>query len=339
MKISVLLATYDAAWCVERALDSVFAQTRPADEVLVADDGSTDDTVARIQHRYGDRVRVLRLPHRGLTPTRRASFEAASGNWLAPLDADDWWEPRKLERQVGFLEQHPEVRWCGTNGIYVAAEGVVRPSWFSDYFETVRELCGDLLPVLVERCFPLVSSMLIEREAYHGCGGYDLAVPYSQDYDLWMKLAAAHPGGMLAEPLIHYWSSPGQLSRRFEARHRDDFDLMSRVARGHYRRAPDLQARGAVRAAAIAFDLAIHALRDGRSDEARRWLARARDRGPFRRRLLAWGGSLAPEPALRRLMASGWLRQAVTRSRAGTPPIRVRERPMEAPAAGSGGTT
>lgn len=321
MRISVLLTTYNASWCVERALDSVFAQTRPADEVLVADDGSTDDTVARIGRRYGDRVRVLRLPHRGLTPSRRASFEAAAGDWLAPLDADDWWEPRKLERQEAFLGANPDVRWCGTDGVYVAAEGVLRTSWLADYFHPVRELKGDLLPPLVERCFPLVSSMLLERGAYEAAGGYDLEIPYSQDYDLWLKLAGAHPGGILAEPLIHYWSSPGQLSRRYEARHRDDVALMRRVAEGRYRRDPALQRRGARRAAAIAFDLGIHCLRDGRAAEARSWLATARAHGPLSRRLLAWGGSLAPEMALRPLMRSGLMKRAVGAARAGSPRI------------------
>ena len=267
MKISVLLTTYDASWCVTRALDSVFAQTRPADEVLVGDDGSTDDTVAKIEQRHGDRVRVLRLPHRGLTPSRRATFEAATGDWLAPLDADDWWEPRKLERQAAFVGAHPEVRWLGTDGVYVAAEGVLRPSWLSDYFTPVRELHGDLLPLLVERCFPLVSSMLIEREAYFASGGYDLTIPYSQDYDLWMKLAGMHPGGVVAEPLIHYWSSPGQLSRRYEARHRDDLELMRRVAAGVYRRDRVLQERGAAARAAIAFDLGLRAVKDARWSE------------------------------------------------------------------------
>jgi len=337
MRISVLLTTYNAAWCVERALDSVFAQTRLADEVLVADDGSTDDTVARIERRYGDQVRVLRLPHRGLTPSRRASFEAASGDWLAPLDADDWWEPGKLAQQERFLLAHPEVRWCGTDGFYVAAEGVLRDSWFADYFQPVRELAGDLLPALVERCFPLVSSMLLERGAYEGCGGYDLDIPYSQDYDLWMKLAAAHPGGMLAEPLIHYWSSPGQLSRRFEARHRDDYALMRRVAEGRYRRDRALQERGATRAAAIAFDLALHELREGRTAAARPWLARARTRGTLQRRLLAWGGSLLPDAALRPLLASAPLKRLVTASRAATVPIRLGEEGRAAAAGGGEG--
>jgi glycosyltransferase involved in cell wall biosynthesis len=266
-------------------------------------------------------VRVLRLPHRGLTPSRRASFDAATGDWLAVLDADDWWQPAKLERQLAFLEAHPEVRWCGTDGVYVSVEGVIRRSWFSDYFHPVRELCGDLLPALVERCFPLVSSMLIDREAYAESGGYDLAIPYSQDYDLWLKLASRHPGGMLAEPLIHYWSSPGQLSRRLEPRYRDDLALMRRVARGEFRRDSRLQLRGEQRAAAVAFDLAIVCLRDGRLDEARALLAEARRHGPLPRRLLAWGGSLAPEAALGPLMRSSLLKRAVGGARAGSRPI------------------
>jgi hypothetical protein len=322
MRVSVLLSAYNAAWCIERSLDGVFAQTRPADEVVVADDGSEDDTVALLERRYGSRVRVLRLPHRGLTPSRRASFEAATGEWLSVLDADDWWEPKKLERQVAFLEAHPEVRWCGTDGDYVSAEGVIRASWLSDYFHPVKELAGDLLPVLVERCFPLVSSMMIERAAYESVGGYDLSIPYSQDYDLWLKLASRYPGGLVAEPLIHYWSSPGQLSRRLEARYRDDLALMRRVACGEFRRDDVLRRRGAQRAAAIAFDLAIVCLREGRLGEARSLLAEARRDGPLKRRLLAWGGSLAPESALGPLMRSSLLKRTVGGARAGSPLIR-----------------
>jgi hypothetical protein len=163
--------------------------------------------------------------------------------------------------------------------------------------------------------------MMIERAAYDAVGGYDLAVPYSQDYDLWLKLAALYPGGMLAEPLIHYWSSPGQLSRRYEARDRDDFALMRRVAGGALRRDPALQRRASERVAALAFDLAIAALRAGRVSETRELLAVARSRGPFRRRALAWGGSLVPAAALGSLMRSTLLKRAVGGARAASGPI------------------
>ena len=294
MKVSVVITAWNAAWCIERALDSLMAQTRPPDEILLGDDGSTDDTVARVEARYGDRVRILRLPHRGLTPSRKAGLEAAMGDWLALMDADDAWMPAKLERQVRFLEQHPEVRWISTDGTFAGAEGVLRESWMADYFHPVTDLCGDLYPHLVERCFPLVSSMMIERKAYDESGGFDPAIPYSQDYDLWLRLASRHPGAVIGEPLILYWSSPGQLSRRIEERHRDDLLLMERVAAGTLRRDPAVQRRGAFRVAELEFGLAMRCLRSGREAEARERFRRAWAFGPPRRRLIAAAASVLP---------------------------------------------
>lgn len=298
MRVSVVITAYNAAWCIERALDSVFAQTRLPDEVLLGDDGSTDDTVARVLARYGDRVRVLRLPHRGLTPSRRAGLEAATGDWLALMDADDAWMPAKLARQAQVLQGHPEVKWISTDGTYVGAEGVLRASWLADYFQPVADRTGDLYPALVERCFPLVSSMLIERAAYEASGGFDAAFRWSQDYDQWLRLAARHPGALIGEPLIMYWSSPGQLSRRIEERYRDDLALMQRVAGGSLRVDPVVQRRGAARAAALEFSLALMCLRSGREAEARARFGRALGHGAWIRRAIALAGRTLPVPAL-----------------------------------------
>jgi len=327
-RVSLLMCTYNAAWCVERALDSVMAQSRPPDQIVVADDGSTDDTVARIEDRYGDRVRLLRLAHTGLTATRRAAIAVADGDWLALLDADDTWLPEKLERQLAFLARHPGVRWISTDGALVSDEGVIRESWLSDYFTPVREMAGDLLPLLVDRCFPLVSSSLIETRAYHEVGGFDPAVVWSQDYDLWLRLAARYPGAVMADRLVTYFSSPGQLSRRIEERYRDDLGLLRRIERGDLGRRPALQRVASERAAALEFDLAIACLRSARTREARVRLRRAAARGPFRRRLLAMCGATLPSAALSRLMRSGWLKEVVqgARHRAGRRAIDPRTR-------------
>lgn len=298
MRVSVVITAWNAAWCIERALDSLMAQTRAPEEILLGDDGSTDDTVARVEARYGNRIRILRLPHQGLTPSRKAGLAAASGEWLALMDADDAWMPAKLERQVAFLERNREVRWISTDGAYVGAEGVLRASWLSDYFHPVRDLHGDLYPALIERCFPLVSSMLIERGAYEESGGFDPAISYSQDYDLWLRLAARHPGAVIGEPLVMYWSSPGQLSRRIEERYRDDLLLMQRVASGALRDDPALKARGATRAAELEFSLALRCLRSGRSAEARARFGRAGSHGSWSRRGLARTLAALPDWAL-----------------------------------------
>jgi len=305
VRVSALLTCWNAAWCIERALDSVFAQTRPADEVLVSDDGSTDDTVARIEARYGDRVRVLRLPHRGLTPSRRAAIEASTGDWFALLDADDVWLPEKLERQIALAGRHPQARWLVSDAAYVTETEVLRASWLSAYFTPVTERAGDLLPLLVERSFALPSGCLIERAAYDAVGGFDVAIPYSQDYDLFLKLAARFHGAVGAEPLLRYYASPGQLSRRMEERYRDDLALMRAVAAGKLRDDPAIRRAGARRAAETAYRLGLLLLRAGRFDEARPLLreAAAGDT-PLSWRLTALAGTALPAAVLRRVMRS-----------------------------------
>ncbi len=321
--LSVVITCYNAAWCIERALDSVFAQTVVPGEVLVSDDGSTDDTVARITERYGDAVRLLPLPHRGLTPSRVAAIEASRGSWFAIMDADDSWLPEKTERQLAFLARHPDVRWLSSDGSYVSADGVIAESWLAGYFDPVRDLVGDLYPYIVQRCFPLVSSSLVNREAYLAVGGMDLDVELSQDYALWLRLAGRFPGAVMQDRLTTYWSSPNQLSRRLEERYRDDLRLMERVARGEYRRDPDAQRIAREKIAAFEFELGRICLRSGRYREGRSHLRRtAALPGPWQRRALSLFGAALPRTALRHLMRSRWIKDRVQRARRRTPVFR-----------------
>lgn len=310
-RISVVLAVYNAAWCVERALDSVFAQTSPVDEVIVCDDGSTDGTPDLVEARYGGRVTVMRYPHRNASATRSDGLRLARGEWLAFLDADDFWEPEKLERQRAFLAAHPDVKWLTSDGRYVSDEGVIRESWMADYFDPVRELIGDLFAPLVMRCFPLMSSMLVERRAYDDVGGMDPTIVYSHDYDLWLRLAARHAGGVQAEKLVRYWWHPNQLSRKVEARYVDDLMLLERVARGALRRDPHAMALARRRAASHHFDLGLWALRAERYDDARAHLRGALDDGPLSRRLLAACALMVPPAVFPVLRRSGWLKRSV----------------------------
>jgi O-antigen/teichoic acid export membrane protein len=310
-RVSVVIAAYNAAWCIENALQSTLAQTRPPHEVIVCDDGSTDGTPDLVERRFGARVRVLRLPHRNASASRSIGIAQATGDWIAFLDADDVWTPDKLEVQFAVLAAHPEVRWISSDGRLVSDHAVIRESWLAEYFSPVRDSVGDLLPALLERCFPLVSSMLVEKRAYDAAGGLDTELCYSYDYDLWIRLACLHSGALTTDRIVDYFAGPGTLSRRLEARHRDDLVIMERLAAGTPPTAPRLRRRAAERASGIQFDLALICLRSGRRAEARERLQRAAEHSPWNRRLVAWGGWLLPEWATARLMKSDWIKGKV----------------------------
>ncbi len=313
--VSVIVPTFDAAWCVERALDSVMAQTAPASEVIVCDDGSSDGTPELVERRYGMRVRVLRLPHRNAAAARVDGLAVAQGDWLALLDADDWWEGDKLEHQLAFAEAHPDLRWLCSDGSFESAEGTLRESWLSDYFAAVTDRDGDLFEPLAHRCFPLTSSMLIRRDAYEAVGGMDPTLVHSHDYDLWLRLAARFAGGVSARPLVHYWSHPGQLSHRLAGRHRDDLAIMRRVAAGELRSDAATRRLGRARVAELAFEAGLDDLREGRAAEARARFREALAGGSARRRAFALAGSLLPAFALPALRGMRWLKSGVADAR------------------------
>src|SRR5687767_14566662 len=115
--VSVVIPTYNYGRYVGDAIDSALAQTRPPDEVVVVDDGSTDDTPDRLAA-YGDRIRVVRQTNQGLSAARNAGIRAAHGDWVAFLDSDDAFHPRKLELQLGALARRPELRLLATDGFH-----------------------------------------------------------------------------------------------------------------------------------------------------------------------------------------------------------------------------
>ena len=114
--VSAVIPAYNAGKYVGRAIESVLAQTRKADEIIVVDDGSTDDT-AEVVERFGDAVRFIRQENAGASFARNTGIEAATSDWIAFLDADDEWLPNKLKLQTEHLERNPNLVW--TTGNYI----------------------------------------------------------------------------------------------------------------------------------------------------------------------------------------------------------------------------
>ena len=185
--VSVVIPTHNRAAIVERSLRSVLAQTTPPIEILVVDDASTDGTAARLEGCAHEAVRVLRLAERvGGGRARNVGIEAARGDWVAFLDSDDEWRPTKLERQLARLDA-PDG--AGLDVVY--CRKVMHDHLGGRELLVATALCeGDVLLPLLSGWEISTSQVMVTRAALGQVGGFDPTLPGSQDYDLWLRLAA-----------------------------------------------------------------------------------------------------------------------------------------------------
>jgi glycosyltransferase involved in cell wall biosynthesis len=190
--VSVAIPTYNRAAYIGDAIRSVLAQDYHHVEIIVADDGSTDNT-ADIVARFGSVVTYLSLPHRGQpAATRNAGLAAARGEYVAFLDSDDLFLPGRLARQVAALTEHPEAGLVYSNGYFFREDPETPVGRVLDGLPTPS---GDALPDLLRGNFLAPPVLLIRRSCLDSVGVFDerpefLAV---EDYDLWLRIAAQFP--------------------------------------------------------------------------------------------------------------------------------------------------
>ena len=184
-KVSVIIPTYNGAKYIKQAVDSVLAQTYDDYEIIVVDDGSTDDT-AELLRPYGDRITYLYQENRKLPAARNTGIRAARGQYLAFLDSDDFFLPHKLAAQARCLDERPEVGLVASGHQYIDEAGRLlqesRP-WLGRPAITLESiLFGGLAPV---------HAVLLRREWFDRVGGFDEQFTYCEDSDLWFRLALA----------------------------------------------------------------------------------------------------------------------------------------------------
>ena len=206
--VSVIIPAYNRAEFLPEAVESVLGQTYRNFELIVVDDGSTDETPAILRH-YGEALRVIHQKNRGPSAARNAGIRVARGEWLSFLDSDDYWLPRKLERQVNFLQSHPEARICYTEEIWYRNGRRVNPA------KKHRKFSGWIYLRMLPLCIVSPSSVMIHREVLQEVGLFDEELPAAEDYDLWLRIGARYPIFLLKEPLIVKRNGhEGQQSRR-----------------------------------------------------------------------------------------------------------------------------
>ncbi len=205
-RVSVVIPTYKSKRFISEAIDSVLRQTFEDREVIVVDDGCPEGTGDFVEEKYGDSVRLIRQENAGPGAARNTGITSSSGEWVAFLDSDDWWEPEKLEVQLALADEHPEY-------------GLISSSYYKDekgkYEERTRHgPSGWVYREVFMANYIRTSTVMIRRDCFDRVGLFDTSLPLTQDYDLWLRMSHDYPVGYINRPLATYRHHPGGISRK-----------------------------------------------------------------------------------------------------------------------------
>ena len=204
--ISVIIPAFNRAHTLPKALDSVLSQTLKPREIIVVDDGSTDETNAVLANYPG--LCIISQDNRGVSAARNVGIEKAGGDWIAFLDSDDEWLSDKLEKQWDAICNDDKLI-CHTDEIWIRNGKRVNP------MKKHQKFGG----WIYERCLPLCvispSSVMIHRSVFEDVGVFDESLEVCEDYDLWLRICAKYSILFIDEPLIvKYGGHKDQLSRK-----------------------------------------------------------------------------------------------------------------------------
>ncbi|PIQ85081.1 MAG: glycosyl transferase [Candidatus Omnitrophica bacterium CG11_big_fil_rev_8_21_14_0_20_45_26] len=203
--VSVIIPTYNRLPLLKRAVRSVQAQTYHPIELIIVDDGSIDETSQWAQTIFG----VIYVPQtrQGVSRARNHGLQLAKGDWIAFLDSDDEWLPKKIQRQIEYVQTHPQSLIVQTEEIWIRNGKRVNP------MKKHKKYGGNIFEKCLPLCIVSPSAAMIKRSLWDEVGLFDESLPACEDYDLWLRIAVRHPIDLIPEPLIiKYGGHADQLS-------------------------------------------------------------------------------------------------------------------------------
>jgi glycosyltransferase involved in cell wall biosynthesis len=204
--VSVIIPTFNRWPLVGEAVESVLTQTYSDYELIVVDDGSTDETRKNLAS-VASRIRLLTIPRSGVAAARNFAVSRAVGRYVTFLDSDDLWRAKKLELQTAYMEQNPQIHICQTEEIWIRNGKRVNPQ------AKHQKPSGDIFLRSLEMCLVSPSAVMMTRQLFSRFGGFDETFPVCEDYELWLRIAAEYSIPLISEPLVvKRGGHPDQLS-------------------------------------------------------------------------------------------------------------------------------
>jgi hypothetical protein len=204
--VSVILPTYNRAWALKEAIDSVLSQDYPHIELIVIDDGSTDHTQDLLVP-YRDRITVLAQKNKGVSAARNAGIRESNGSLIALLDSDDAWDKRKISCQVEFFKTQSEALICQTEEIWIRNGKRVNPQ------KKHQKPSGMIFEASLHLCLVSPSAVMMRKELFDLKGYFNEDFIVCEDYDLWLRVSSTLPVFLIDKPYtIKRGGHPDQLS-------------------------------------------------------------------------------------------------------------------------------
>jgi glycosyltransferase involved in cell wall biosynthesis len=218
--VSAVVATYNRAHIVGRAIESIIQQTYKNVEIIIVDDGSTDDTLQKLAE-FGERITVISQKNAGPAAARNRGIKQSSGKIVTFLDSDDIWLPAFIERHVNLLQSAGETVPCSlANSWLHFSDGQRRTSFDVALLRVpdAESIWLNVADVLASRFLMFTQMVAVRRSALERSGGFDKNLWSLEDYDLALKLSFEGPWGLIREPLVvwHQGSSDSLSKKAYE---------------------------------------------------------------------------------------------------------------------------
>lgn len=209
--VSVIIPTYNGSRFIRETIQSVLDQTYNNLEIMVVDDGSTDDTSLIVKSITDQRITYIQQKNAGVSPARNHGIAVSKGDYIAFLDHDDVWLPCKLEKQLSLFEQNPKVALIYSDVFIINENNFI----IGKYSHKIKFFRGRIFKELFSSCFITILTVVIKKSVFLEVGPF---LPYKicEDYDLLLKCAAEYPIDYIDEPLAKYRVHGSNYSKNYE---------------------------------------------------------------------------------------------------------------------------
>ena len=220
---TIIIPLYNKAPYIRKAIESVFAQTCQEFELIVVDDGSTDDSFAQISDLRSQlsveepdqfkKIKIIQQENQGVSTTRNNGVQLAKYDYIAFLDADDWWEPTYLEKMRGLIERYPQAELYSSS-YYKVVSGKLIPANIGvekEFIDGIIDYCNVYSKTMYQPVW--TGAAVVKKAVFYMEKGFKPKLKMGEDFDLWLRIALKYPIALLNTPLAYYNQDVEQVNR------------------------------------------------------------------------------------------------------------------------------